>query len=52
MQNLLAELGEETIPLESQGLSNSDDLREHARERINNALAFIFTTPVVFAEGR
>ncbi len=52
IQALLTELGNETLPLESQGETYSDDLREHARERIQNALAFIFNTPFVFAEAR
>lgn len=52
MQQILAQLGEQTLPLTSENLTNSDDLRHHAKERVNNTLAFIFTTPFVFAEAQ
>lgn len=52
-QDLLSQLGNTTLPLEANTGSNGGaDLRKHARERINSALGFIFTTPFVFAEGQ
>ncbi len=52
-QNLLSQLAQMTLPLEATtGSNNGADVREHALERINNALGFIFTTPFVFAEGQ
>ena len=51
IQQLLNELGESTLPLITTSGSNGGyDLREHARQRINAAVAFIYTTPYVFAE--
>ena len=51
IQSLLTEMGNTTLPLNAQGETNSSILRQRARERVNNALGFIFTTPFVFAEG-
>ncbi|RBP53744.1 DUF1800 family protein [Arenicella xantha] len=52
-QDLLSQLGNMTLPLETTDGSNGGaELRKHARERISNALGFIFTTPFVFAEGQ
>lgn len=47
IQSLLTQMGEATLPL----LSDNSILRQRARERVNNTLGFIFTTPFVFAEG-
>jgi len=52
IQGVLTDLGNQTLPLNA--TSGADDgavLRKHARERINSALGFIFTTPFIFAEG-
>ncbi len=51
IQQLLNELGNNTLPLlTNSGSNQGKDLREHARERVHAAIAFIFTTPYVFAE--
>jgi len=52
IQNLLTELGNQTLPLTSSGQSNSDSLRRYALGRVNTTLGFVFTTPFVFAEGQ
>ncbi len=52
IQQLLNELGETTLPIVTTSGANAGyDLREHARQRINAAVGFIFTTPYVFAEA-
>lgn len=54
MQGILNDLGNQTLPLTVSGSEHNDDgadLRKHARERVSNALGFIYTTPFVFAEG-
>lgn len=52
IQTLLTELGNQTLPLLSEGETYSHELRERALRRVNNALGFIFNTPFVFAEGQ
>ena len=55
IQAILAELGNQTIPLNVSGSQHDDNgarLRKHARERVSSALGFIFTTPFIFAEGQ
>jgi len=53
IQGILTDLGNITLPLNANtGANGGADLREHARERVNSALGFIFTTPFVFAEGQ
>jgi hypothetical protein len=53
IQGILADLANVTLPLNTiTGANGGADLREHARERVNSALGFIFTTPFVFAEGQ
>lgn len=54
MQSILNDLGNQTLPFNASGTEHSNDgadLRRHARERVSNALGFIYTTPFVFAEG-
>ena len=52
-QDVLAQLGQFTLPFNAtSGANNGANLREHALERVSNALGFIFTTPFVFAEGQ
>ncbi len=51
-QNVLSQLGQVTLPLNTtEGINSGLNQRIHARERINSALGFIYTTPFVFAEG-
>lgn len=52
LQSILTQLGNATLPL-TQSIDTDRDkgLRQHALERIDNALDFIFTTPFIFAEG-
>lgn len=53
MQSVLAELGEQELRFsETQGYNNGENVRKYARQRVNSALGFIFTTPFVFAEGK
>lgn len=53
IQSVLTQLGEQELRFsETQGFENGDDVRKHARERVNSALGFIFTTPFVFVEAR
>lgn len=52
IQALLVEIGNVTLPLNSQGETYSAELRERALQRVNLALSFIFNTPFVFAEGQ
>ena len=53
IQNVLSQLSQITFPFDdATGANGSETLRRHARERVNNALGFIFTTPFVFAEGK
>ena len=53
IQGILQDLGGITLPFNANtGANGGADLREHARERVNNALGFIFTTPFVFAESQ
>lgn len=52
IQSLLNDLGNQTLPLNSSGQSNSENLRRNALGRVNTALGFVFTTPFVFAEGQ
>lgn len=52
IQNLMNQMGNATLPLNASGQSNSSNVRERARERVSNALGFIFTTPFIFAEGQ
>jgi len=52
IQNLLSELGQQTLAINSTGQDNSINLRRNALGRINTALGFVFATPFVFAEGQ
>lgn len=52
IQSVLSVLGNQTLALNAtSGANGGENVRRHARERINSALGFIFTTPFVFAEG-
>lgn len=51
-QLMLNQMAITTLPLNATGESNSAIIRERARQRINNALGFIYTTPFIFAEGQ
>jgi len=51
--SILDVLGNQTLPLNATtGSNGGENIRRHARERINSAMSFIFTTPFVFAEGQ
>lgn len=53
IQDVMSQLGEFTLPFNATtGANGGANLRKHARERVNNALGFIFTTPFIFAEGQ
>ncbi|MFT5572866.1 MAG: hypothetical protein ACI9FR_001790 [Cryomorphaceae bacterium] len=56
IQDVLNQLGQVKIRLNATESYSLEDagatVRKHARERVNSALGFIFTTPFIFAEGQ